>query len=82
MQNFIQKFSIYFEPKTIKLIEKCLIISCITCLIATLIFSLNTTYYISHLFYNACIIIYRTGLMIGLFPIAFTLIIEKWKTEN
>ena len=75
MQKFIQKYSIYFEPKAILLIEKCFIISCITCLLGVLLLCFYDTYYISHFLYSASLIIYRTGLMIGLFPIAFTLII-------
>lgn len=82
MQKFIQKYSAYFEPKAIKLIEKCFIISIITCLIGLLLFSFYNTYYISIFLYEASLIIFRTGLMIGLFPIAFTLVIGKWKKEN
>lgn len=86
MKYFIQKikknYVKYFESKAINLIEKCLIISCITCLFAIFLFSFYNTYYISHLLYHASLIIYRTGLMIGLFPFAFTLVIEKWKKDQ
>lgn len=82
MQKFIQKYSAYFEPKAIKMIEKCFIISIITCLIGLLLFSFYTTYYISISLYEASLIIFRTGLMIGLFPVAFTLVIGKWKKDQ
>lgn len=82
MQNFIKKYSIYFEPKAIKMIEKCLIISIIICLTGLLLFSIYDTYYISIILYKSSLIIFRTGIMIGLFPIAFTLIIEKWKKDQ
>lgn len=82
MQRLIQKYKSYFEPKSIQLIEKCLIISIFTCLIGTLLLSFYNTYYISINLYKASIIIYRTGLMIGLFPFAFALVIGKWKTDQ
>lgn len=82
MQKLIKKYKIYFEPKAIKMIENCFVISCIICLFGLLLFLLNNTYYISYIFYNASLIIFRTGLMIGLFPIPFTLIIEKWKIDR
>lgn len=82
MQKFIQKYSVYFEPKAIKMIKKCLILSIITCLIGLLLFSFYHTYYISITLYEASLIIFRTGLMIGLFPVAFTLVIGKWKKDQ
>ncbi len=82
MQHLIQKYKSYFEPKSIQLIEKCLIISILTCLIGMLLLSFYNTYYISINLYRASIIIYRTGLMIGLFPFAFALVIGKWKADQ
>lgn len=82
MQKFIQKYSGYFEPKAIQLIEKCFIISSITCLFGVLLLSFYHTYYISISLYESSLVIFRTGLMIGLFPIAFTLVIGKWKKEH
>lgn len=86
MQNFINKikqnYINYFEIKAIYLIEKCLIISCITCLFSILILSFYHSYYITHYLYDASLIIFRTGLMIGLFPFAFVLVIEKWKKDQ
>lgn len=82
MQKFVQKYSDYFEPKAIKMIEKCFVISIITCLIGLLLFSFYNNYYISVLLYQSSLIIFRTGLMIGLFPIAFTLVIGKWKKDQ
>lgn len=82
MQHFIKKYSIYFEPKAIKMIENCLIISIITCLIGLLLFSFYNTYYISINLYKSSLIIFRTGLMIGIFPIAFTFVIGKWKKDQ
>lgn len=82
MQKFIQKYSDYFEPKAIQMIEKCFIISIITCLAGLLLLSFYNTYYISISLYEASLIIFRTGLMIGLFPTAFALVIGKWKKEH
>ncbi len=82
MQKFIQKYSTYFEPKAVKMIKKCFILSIITCLMALLLFSFYNTYYISISLYEASLIIFRTGLMIGLFPVAFTLVIGKWKKDQ
>ncbi len=82
MQKFVQKCSGYFEPKAIKMIEKCLIVSMITCLVGVLLLSFYNTYYISIFLYEASLIVFRTGLMIGLFPAAFVLVIGKWKKEN
>ena len=82
MQKFVQKYSSYVEPKAIKMIEKCFIISIITCLVGVLLFSFYHTYYISIFLYEASLIVFRTGLMIGLFPVAFVLVIGKWKKEN
>lgn len=82
MQKFIKKYSVYFEPKAIQMIEKCFIISIITCLVGLLLFSYYHTYYISISLYEISLIIFRTGLMIGLFPVAFTLVIGKWKSEH
>ena len=82
MQKFIQKYAVYFEPKAIKMIEKCFVISIVTCLIGLLLFSFYDTYYISISLYEASIIVIRTGLMIGLFPVAFTLVIGKWKKDQ
>ena len=61
MQKFIQKYATYFEPKAIKLIEKCFVISMIICLIGVLLFSFYHTYYISISLYEARLIIFRTG---------------------
>ncbi len=77
MQKFIQKYTTYFEPKAIKMIQKCFIISIITCLISLLLFSFYQTYYISIVLYKASLIIFRTGLMIGLFPV-----IGEWKKDQ
>ena len=82
MQKFIEECSKYFEPKATKLIEKCFIISIIVCLSSLILLSYYNIYYISNLIFEASIIIFRTGLMIGLFPVAFTLIIGKWKAEH
>ena len=82
MQKFIQKYADYFEPKSIKMIQQCLIVSIITCLMGLLLLSFYHTYYISINIYKASLIIFRTGLMIGLFPVAFALVIGKWKKEN
>lgn len=82
MQNFFDKFEKYFEPKAINLIEKCFVFSIIMCLVSLLLLSYNNIYYISYLIFNASIVIFRTGLMVGLFPIAFALVIGKWKYEH
>ena len=86
MHYFIKKFkreyAIYFQPDIIKMIKKCLIISCLTCLFGVLLLSFYNTYYISINIYKASLIIFRTGLMIGLFPVAFILIIGKWKNNH
>ena len=82
MQHFIDKYKPYFEPKSIHLIEKCFLISIIICLTGLFLLSFHNTYYISINLYRASIIIYRTGLMVGLFPVAFALVIGKWKKEN
>lgn len=82
MQKLIEKYSAYFEPKAVKMINQCFIISIITCLLGVLLFSFYNTYYISISLYEASLIVFRTGLMIGLFPIAFTLVIGKWKKDT
>lgn len=82
MQKLIKKYSVYFEPKAIRLIEKCFIVSIITCLLGLFLFSFYHTYYISIELYKSSLIIFRTGLMIGLFPVAFVLVIGKWKKEH
>lgn len=82
MKNLITKYSVYFEAKSIKLINICFVISIIICLFGTLLLSFYNTYYISIDLYKSSLIIFRTGLMIGLFPIAFALVIGKWKAEQ
>ena len=82
MQKFIQKYSIYFEPKAIKMIKICLIISSIVCLLSVLLLYFHHIYYISHFLNDASLIIFRTGVMIGLFPMAFSLIIGKYKHDQ
>lgn len=82
MQKLIKKYAVYFEPKAVKMIDKCFIVSIITCLLGLLLFSFYHTYYISIDLYKSSLIIFRTGLMIGLFPVAFTLVIGKWKKEH
>ena len=82
MQKFIDKYSKYFEPKAIKLIEKCFVLSIIICLFGLIALLFYNTHYISKLVYVASIIVFRTGLMIGLFPVAFALVIGKWKVEH
>ena len=86
MHKFIklvkQNYSDYFEPKSLKLIDNCLIISLITCLLGLLLLSFYNTYFISISLYESSLIIFRTGLMIGLFPSVFALVIGKWKKDN
>lgn len=86
MNKFIklikQNYYDYFEPKSLKLIDNCFIISMITCLFGTLLLSFYNTYYISNLLYESSLIIFRTGLMIGIFPSAFALVIGKYKKDN
>ena len=82
MQRFIDKYSKYFEPKSIELIEICFVISIITCLVGLFLLFYYNMYYISSLVFEASIIVFRTGLMIGLFPVAFALVIGKWKLEH
>ena len=82
MKKLIKKYLNYFEPKSIKMINDCFILSIITCLIGLLFISYYNTYYISIFLYRAGIIIFRTGLMIGLFPPFFTIIIQNWKTTK
>jgi len=86
MHKFIkfakENYLAYLEPKSLKLIENCFIISIITCLFGLLFLSFYNTYYISISLYESSLIIFRTGLMIGLFPSVFALIIEKWKKDQ
>ena len=82
MQKFIDKYSKYFESEAIKLIEKCFVLSIITCLFGLFALLFYNTHYISKLLYEASIIVFRTGLMIGIFPVVFALIIGKWKIEH
>lgn len=82
MKGIIQKYSQYFESKSIRLIEKCFVFSIIMCLVSLLLLSYYNIYYISYIIFDASIIIFRTGLMVGLFPIAFALVIGKWKLEH
>ena len=82
MQKFIKKYSIYFEPKSIRMIKKCFILSILTCLCSLLISFIHYKYYISIHLFEASLILFRTGIMIGIFPIVFTVIIEKWKKES
>lgn len=82
MQKFLDKYDKYFEPKAIKLIEKCFAVSIFMCLIGIILLSFYNTHYISSIVFTASITIFRTGLMVGLFPIAFTLVIGKWKSEH
>ena len=81
MQKFLDKYEKYFEPKAVNLIEKCFGVSIFMCLIGIFLLSFYNTYYISSILFKASITIFRTGLMVGLFPIAFTLVIGKWKSE-
>ena len=82
MQKLVEKYKSYIEPKSIELIKKCLIISGITCLLSVLLSGIYNTFYISHFLYDASLIIFRTGLMIGLFPTAFALVIGKHKKDQ
>lgn len=82
MNKLLREYKKYFEPKSIKLIIKCLIISAITCLVGVWFLSFYNSYYISINLYNASLIIFRTGLMIGLFPPFFTIVIKSWKLKN
>jgi len=82
MQHFIEKYKPYFEPTSIKLIKQCFILSIIICLISLLLLTFYNTYYISINLYKSSLIIFRTGLMIGLFPTAFALVIGKWKKDQ
>ena len=86
MHKFIklvkQNCSDYFEPKSLKMIDNCFIISMIICLFGLLLLSFYNTYYISIYLYESSLIIFRTVLMIGLFPSVFALVIGKWKKDN
>ena len=82
MQKWIEKYNSYFEPKAVKVIKKCLFISGLTCSLGIFLLGTYHFFYISHLLYDASLIIFRTGIMIGLFPGAFVLVIGKWKNEH
>ena len=82
MQNFLNKYERFFEAKAINLIEKCFAFSIFMCLFGIFLLAYYNTHYISSIVFTASITIFRTGLMVGLFPIPFTLVIGKWKSEH
>lgn len=82
MNKILKKYINYLEPISIKLISIFFIISSITCLVGLLLLSFYNTYFISIDLYESSLIIFRTGLMIGLFPTVFAIVIGKWKKEH
>lgn len=82
MKNFFYHFYKYLDSKALKLIDKCLLVSIFMCVVSILLLYYYNSHYISNIIFKTSIILFRTGLMVGLFPIAFTLIIGKWNSEN
>ena len=82
MKKIFEKYCSYLEPKSIYWIKHFWIISSVTCLLSVLLLCFYNTYFISPILYEASLVIFRTGIMIGIFPICFAIIIGKWKSEH
>ena len=82
MSNLIKKFTLLIDEKSLKLILFFQKISIFICLLATFLLEIYSKYYISVILYQSAIILFKTGLMIAIFPTFFSVIINKWKNDQ
>lgn len=82
MLKNLQSLLGYFDKKSLKYIHYFFILSNIICIFALILFYIHMKYYISISLYKSGLIIFRTGLFIGICPCLFTVIINKWKKEQ
>lgn len=72
-------FNIFLKSKKIKrLVNINLLISFIICLLGIINLWIYNTYYISAYLFKSSIIIFRTGLFLGVFSIIYGIFFEKY----
>lgn len=70
------------DQKTIKLLNKSINFSFLVCLIGIILIYIHYKYFISFDLFDISIIIFRTGLLIGVFSLMSAFIINKYKENN
>lgn len=75
----MNNFNISIKSKKIKrLVDTNLLISFLVCIIGIAILWIHNTYYISFYLFRASIVIFRTGLFIGVAAIIYGIFFEKY----
>lgn len=83
MDNFIDNLNISIKSKRVKkLVNIHLIISFFICALGITILWIYNTYYISKLLFKASIVIFRTGLFVGVVSIIYGIFFENYLKCN
>ena len=82
MKNIITQTFTIKDEKTIKLLNKSFHFSFLFCLLGILLMYIHYFYFISFDLFDISIIIFRSGLLIGVFSIMSALVINKYKEDN
>lgn len=82
MKNFISNAFIIHDKKTIKLLDKVTYFSFIFCLFGIILMYIHYKYFISFDLFDISLIVFRTGLLIGVFSVISAFVINKYKEDN
>lgn len=82
MKDIISKAFIIKDKKTLRLLDVTVHFSFVFCLLGILLTILNSTYFISFDVFEISMIIFRTGLFIGVFSFISAHIINKFKEDG
>lgn len=82
MKDIIYKSLVIKDKKTLKLLNQSTNFSFIFCLFGILLMYIHYTYFISFDLFDISLIIFRTGLLIGVFSLMSAYVINKYKEDN
>lgn len=82
MKDIISKTFTIKDKKTINLLNKSIKFSFSFCLLGILLMYIHYTYFISFDLFDISLIVFQTGLLIGVFSIISAFIINKYKEDN
>ena len=82
MKDIISKAFTIKDKKTINLLKKSTAFSFVFCLLGILLMYIHYTYFISFDLFDISLIVFQTGLLIGVFSIMSAFIINKYKEDN
>lgn len=82
MKDIISKSFTIKDKKTINLLNKSINFSFVFCLFGILLMYIHYTYFVSFDLFDISLIVFQTGLLIGVFSLMSAFIINKYKEDN